>query len=82
LVAATHIYIGNNLEAIIGYNRLRRTELSLGTGNGLNGFSAGFAARFKKFHVTYARSVYQRGISFNQIGMALYLNSLVGLGSL
>jgi hypothetical protein len=42
---ATYIYLAKSLEAIIGYNFLRRNELNLGTsGNGLNGFSTGLRA--------------------------------------
>ena len=78
-VLATHIYIGNNLEGIIGYNQLRSSELNVGAGSGLTGFSAGFAAHFNKFHFSFAHSAYQRGISYNQFGLTLLLNRLVGL---
>lgn len=81
VVFATHIFISKQLEATIGYNHLRRSELSLGTaGNGLSGFSAGVTARFEKLQVSYARSTYQRGISYNQFGLILLLNTLVGAG--
>lgn len=81
-VFATHIYIGKQIEATIGYNVLRRQELSLGTaGNGLTGFSAGFAARFEKLHFLYGRSLYQRGISYNHIGINLKLHQLFGAGN-
>lgn len=83
VVLATHIYIGHHLQAAIGYNRLRRNELVLGSrGNGLTGFSAGFSAQFEKFHVSFARSSYQRGIAFNQLGINLLMDRLFGLGSL
>lgn len=82
IVLATHIFISKQLEATIGYNHLRRAELSLGTtGNGLTGFSAGFSARFEKLHVSFARSTYQRGISYNQLGLNLMLNKFFGAGS-
>jgi hypothetical protein len=82
LVLAAQIYIGRNLQASIGYNRLRRNELILGsTGNGLTGFSAGFSAQFEKFHVSFARSSYQRGIAYNQLGINLMMDRLFGLGS-
>ncbi|GAB4092208.1 PorV/PorQ family protein [Flaviaesturariibacter terrae] len=74
LVIATHIYIGRNLEATIGYNFLRRSELNAGpTGNGLNGFSAGFRARFSRLQVQYARAYFQPGSAYNQIGLQLPL---------
>jgi len=81
VVFASHIIISKQLEAIVGYNHLRRTDLSVGTvGNGLAGFSIGVAARFEKLHFSYARSTYQRGISYNQLGLNLMLNKLFGAG--
>lgn len=81
VVFATHIFITKQLEATIGYNHLRRSELSLGTsGNGLSGFSTGITAHFEKLHFSYARSTYQRGISYNQFGLNLILNKLFGAG--
>jgi hypothetical protein len=82
-VVASHIFIGNNLEATLGYNHLRRTELNLGAGgNGLNGFSVGLRIKFQKLQVLYARSNYQRNIAFNQIGITVGLNKIFGLGEL
>ena len=79
-VIASHIYLGQHLEATIGYNQLRRQELSVqNTANGLTGFSAGLRLTFNKLQILYARSTYQRGISFNQIGVTANLNKLTGL---
>jgi hypothetical protein len=73
-VIASHIYLGKNLEATLGYNHLRRSELNAGSsGNGLNGFSMGLRARFNKLEVQYGRSNYQRNISYNHFGIALRL---------
>ena len=77
-VLGTHIYLGKNLEVMVGYNRLRRTDLNISTGgNGLNGFSTGFKASFKKLQFQYARAYYQRTTAYNQLGINLKLNSLV-----
>lgn len=82
VVFATHIFISSQLEATVGYNHLRRSELSLGTpGNGLSGFSAGFVARFEKLHISYARSTYQKGIAYNQLGLNLMLGKLFSAGT-
>jgi hypothetical protein len=82
-VIATHIFIGQRLEATVGYNHLRRSELNIGSvGNGLTGFSAGFAVRFEKLHISFARSAYQRNIATNQLGINLVLDNLNGLGKL
>ncbi|WP_345256186.1 type IX secretion system protein PorQ [Flaviaesturariibacter amylovorans] len=73
-VLGTHIFLSRNLEATLGYNFLRRSDLNVGgTGNGLNGFSAGFTARFSRLQVQYARAYYQRGRAYNQFGLQLSL---------
>lgn len=82
LVFSAHIFLGDNLESHIGYNLLRRTELNLGgAGNGLNGFSIGVRAKFKKMHFLYARSYFQRNAA-NQLGLNIQLNQFYGSGSL
>lgn len=76
-VVATHIYVGNNLEGTIGYNHLRRQDLNIGSsGNGLNGFSMGVRVKFSKLQILYARSSYQRNISYNQFGLNLKMDEL------
>jgi hypothetical protein len=83
VVLATHIYIGGNIEATLGYNRLRRAELNLGsTANGLNGFSGGLKVNFQKIHFQYARSYFGRGASYNQFGIGTQLNQLFGSNAL
>ena len=82
-IFATHIYLGKNLEMNIGYNRLRRYELNMGSaGNGLNGFSTGFKARFNKLHFQYARAWFQRAFAYNQLGVNIHLNKLFSLSEL
>lgn len=82
-VFATHIYLGSNLQLALAYNRLRREELNLGSaGNGLNGFSGGINARFRKMHFQYTRAYFQRSFAYNQLGINLLLNQLVGEGKL
>jgi hypothetical protein len=82
-VVASHVYLGNNLEATVGYNYLRRQELNMGTSdNGLNGFSMGVRLKFSKLQILYARSNYQRNISYNQLGLTLTLSQSAGLGRL
>jgi hypothetical protein len=77
-VLATHIYLGSNLEAMVGYNHLRRSELNIGSGgNGLNGFSMGLRVKFSKLQILYARSSYQKNISYNQLGLTLQLKQIL-----
>lgn len=82
-VIAGHIFMGKNLEAIVGYNHLRRMELNMGlSGNGLNGFSTGIKISFQNLQVLYARSVYQSNVTLNQIGINVGMNSFFSSGSL
>jgi hypothetical protein len=81
IVIATQIYIGDKLEVSLGYNHLRRKELSVGdAGNGLNGFSLGAGALFNKIQIRYARAYYQNNTAYNQFGLNLQLNQYFGLG--
>ena len=80
VVIASHIYLGKNVEATLGYNHLRRKELNIGReGNGLNGFSAGVGIKAGKFNFQYAHARYQNNSGYNQIGLTLHLNKLVNL---
>ena len=73
-VVASHIYITPNIEVNIGYNYLRRNELTLGTStNGLTGFSGGVRILFQKLEVFYSRSSYQKNINYNQFGIEIPL---------
>ena len=82
-VIAGHIFIGKNLEAILGYNHLKRMELNMGlSNNGLNGFSTGIRLLYQNLQVLYARSNYQKSIALNQIGINLKLNTFYSSGRL
>jgi hypothetical protein len=50
--------LGKNLMVRLGYNDLRRSELSIPTKSGMNGFSYGFTLKTKKFDFTYGRIPY------------------------
>lgn len=80
-VLASTIYLGDRVEAIVGYNFLRRHELNIGnSGNGLNGFSLGAGVMFGKLQIRYARAYYQNNSAFNQLGLNMKLNEYFGLG--
>lgn len=75
VVIASHIYLGKNVEATVGYNHLRRKELNIGRdGNGLNGFSGGVGIRAGKFNFHYAHARYQNSSGYNNIGVTLSMN--------
>lgn len=81
LVLGTHLYLGQYMEASVGYNVLQRKELNIDReSNGLAGFSAGLRIRLPTLQILYARSGYQRGLATNQIGLTVHLNRLAGLG--
>jgi hypothetical protein len=83
IVLATTIHIDKKVEATLGYNHLRRKELNIAKdGNGLNGFSAGFAVLLNKIQIRFARSNYQNNTGYNQLGLNLKLNEYFGLGKL
>jgi hypothetical protein len=70
-VFATQLFIGERFDFTVGYNVLRRAELSVAnTTNGLTGISFGVGAHFKKLDIRYARGQYQGGRGMDQVGIA------------
>jgi hypothetical protein len=81
VVIGAQCFVTDKIELSIGYNHMRRKELNAGSqGNGMNGFSLGAGALFKKLQIRYARSWYQRNLAFNQFGLSLRLNDYLGAG--
>lgn len=79
-VFAATVFLDEKVELDIGYNYLRRKELSSGNGgNGLTGFSIGAALMLNKLQVRYARSHYQHNTAYNQFGLNMTLNKYFGL---
>lgn len=79
IVIGAQCYITDKIELSIGYNHMRRKELNAGSqGNGMNGFSLGAGALFKKLQFRYARTWYQRNLAFNQFGLSIRLNDYLG----
>jgi len=80
-ILASTIYLGDRVEAIVGYNFLRRNDLSMGnSGNGLTGFSLGAGVKLGKLQIRYARAYYQNSGANNQLGLNIKLNEYFGLG--
>ena len=80
-VLASTIYLGDRVDLIVGYNFLRRNELSIGNGgNGLTGFSLGAGVLLGKLQIRYARAYYQNSSAYNQLGLNMKLNEYFGLG--
>ncbi|MDF2189514.1 type IX secretion system protein PorQ [Paraflavitalea sp. CAU 1676] len=81
IVLAMQVYITDKVEISAGYNHLRRRELNVGnTGNGINGFSLGVGALFRKLQIRYARSYYQNNTAYNQFGLSLTMKDYVRKG--
>ncbi|MGZ5248426.1 MAG: hypothetical protein ACXWCR_15070, partial [Flavitalea sp.] len=75
LVIGVQVFPSKNLELSAGYNFLRRSELRIANGsNGLAGFSMGAGLLFKKFNFRYARSMFQKNIASNQLGINLLMS--------
>ncbi len=79
-VLASTIYLGDRVEAIVGYNFLRRHDLNIGnSGNGLTGVSLGTGVMLGKLQIRYARAYYQNSSAYNQLGLNMKLNEYFGL---
>jgi hypothetical protein len=73
-VFAAQGFVGDKVELTIGYNVLRRAELSItNTANGLTGFSYGVGVTLPRLQVRYAGSQYQNGTAFHQFGLNMDL---------
>jgi hypothetical protein len=57
-VIGGEILITKNFNLRLGYNYMRRKDLSLETRRGISGFSGGFGFRISKFHFSYGRAAY------------------------
>lgn len=72
LVLGTDILLGERITLSMGYNVLRRKELSFSNlASGLTGFSYGMRLQFVKFNFQYARSHFQSGLSHHLISLQL-----------
>ena len=73
-VFSVQAFPGDRIELTLGYNYLRRSELSItNAANGLAGFSMGAGVLLKKMQIRYARSQYQQAVAYNQLGLNIDL---------
>lgn len=74
VVFGAQAFIQEKIEIGIGYNHLRRRELSIAnTSNGLTGFSLGAGVLLNRFQLRYARSFYTNVKGYHQVGMSYQL---------
>jgi hypothetical protein len=60
----------------VGYNHLRRKELSINQFNSFSGFSMGFGVKIKRFRLDYGREFYSLAGSSSHLGVFVNLNEL------
>lgn len=73
-VFAAQIFPSEKIECSIGYNILRRAELSqVNQANGITGLSFGLGVHLKRMQIRYARSHYQSNTGYNQFGLNIRL---------
>ncbi len=81
-VFGAELIIGKRILATVAYNHLRRSELVVEDKPGLAGFSFGLGVNLNKFQVRYARSYYHIAGAYNEFGITMSLNKLIGIGDL
>ena len=77
---AAEITLAKRLAIIVGYNHLRRGELSIKDKPALAGFSFGGTLYLNKFQVHYARSYYHIAGPYNELGLNFAMNKLFNIG--
>lgn len=80
-VFGAELIIAKRLTATVAYNHLRRGELAVDDKPGLAGFSFGLGVNLNKFQIHYARSYYHIAGAYNEFGINMSLNKLVGIGN-
>jgi len=74
------ITLAKRVTVIVGYNHLRRSELSIKDKPAMAGFSFGASIWLNKFQVHYARSYYHIAGAYNEFGFNFALNKLFNAG--
>lgn len=78
---AAELTLGKRLAVVVGYNHLRRGELSLKDKPALAGFSFGASLYLNKFQIHYARSYYHVAGPYNEFGLNVAMNKLFNIGN-
>jgi hypothetical protein len=77
---AAELTLGKRLSVNVGYNHMRRGELSIKDKPALAGFSFGASIYLNKLQVHYARSFYHVAGAYNEIGFNFSMNKLLDIG--
>lgn len=76
-IFAAEISIGKNLRIDIGYNNLRRQELSVSTRKGLTGFCIGATIKVNRFNIGYSRSSFSVVDGVNHFTLGINLGEYI-----
>lgn len=79
-IFGAEILIGKRLLVTASYNHLHRSELAIKDKTGMAGFAYGVGIDLNKFQVHFARSHYHIAGAYNEFGLSMALNKLVGIG--
>ncbi len=80
-IFGAEITFGKRVVFSISYNDLRRQELKLPTQTGLAGFAFGLGVNLNKFQVHWGRSYYHIAGPYDELGLTMSLNKLIGFGA-
>ncbi len=79
-IFGAELTLGKRITVTGSYNVLRRKEMALQTLPGIAGFAFGVGINLNKFMISYGRSYYHIAGAYNEIGITLRMNKLMGLG--
>lgn len=71
------VLLSKNFELRLGYNHLRRAELSIDDKFTMAGFSWGFGIHIKKFEFSYGRSIFHAAGTSNHVTFAVRISELI-----
>jgi hypothetical protein len=74
MVFGTELLLTKNFHIQLGYNYLRRKELSIAERTGLVGFSWGFSFRVSRFHLNFGRGTYHLAGGTNHFSITTNLS--------
>lgn len=79
-IFGAELSLGQRLLLTASYNVLHRQEMVIKTKPGATGFAFGLGINFNKFQIHYGRSYYYVTGAYNEFGLNLSLNKMMGLG--
>lgn len=74
------LLLGKRVAISVAYNDQRRQELAIPDRKAVSGFSFGAGVYLNKFQVHYARSYYSVAGAYNEFGLNMCLNKIMGIG--